>query len=98
MYRVSSDSADFDGQKRDGIFRKIEEQFVNVITDATYSKNPSQNEPKLLIIFYDYEPMNDALPEVHKPFLTVEVPKSFPYESNKWSLGIIIAITPTKHP
>ena len=63
--------------------KKSEEQFVNVITRAAYAENPSQNGPKPLIIFYDDEPMNDVLPKMHKPLLTVEVPKPFPYESNK---------------
>ena len=56
---------------------------VDVITGATYSKNPSQNGPTPLIIFYNDEPENDALLKVPKSLLIVEVPKSFPYESNK---------------
>ena len=62
---------------------KSEEQFVDLITWAAYSENPSQNGSKPLIIFYDDEPTNDVLPKVHRPLLTVEMPRHFPYESNK---------------
>ena len=54
-----------------------------MITSTTYSRNPSPNEPRLITIFHDNLPVKDETSEAPKPVLVIEVPKSFPFKSNK---------------
>ena len=56
---------------------------INVITGTTYSGTPSSTEPRPITIFHDNEMVKDEVPKVSTLVLMVEVPKPFPYESQK---------------
>ena len=56
---------------------------INVITGTTYSGTPSSTGPRPITIFQDNEVARTGLPKVPIPVLVVEVPKPFPYESQK---------------
>ena len=64
-------------------FLSHREHFINVITGTTYSGNPSPNRPRPITIFYNNLPMNEETFEALKSVLVIEVPKPFPYTSNK---------------
>ena len=51
---------------------------INVITGTTYSKGPLS-----ITIFNDNEAARTELSKVSTPVLVVEVPRPFPYESQK---------------
>ena len=56
---------------------------INVITDTTYSGNPSSTCPRLITIFHDNEEARNEMPKVPILVLVVEVLSLFPYESQK---------------
>ena len=64
-------------------FFDLEDSFVNVITGTMYSGTPSSNGPRPITIFHDNETVGMELPKVPVPTLLVEVPKPFPYASQK---------------
>ena len=59
------------------------EHFINVITNTTYSGNPSPNGLRPITIFHDNSHVKVETSEAPKPVLVIEVPKPFPYTSNK---------------
>ena len=59
------------------------EHSINVITSTTYLGDPSPNGPRPITIFHDNLPAKDETSEAPKPILVIEVPKPFPYRSNK---------------
>ena len=59
------------------------EHSINVITSTTYSRNPLLNGLRPITIFHDNLPMKDEIFKASKPVLVIEVPKPFPYRSNK---------------
>ena len=56
---------------------------INFITGNMYSETPSLTGPKLITIFHDNEVARAEVPEVSIPVLVVEVPRPFPYKSQK---------------
>ena len=56
---------------------------INVITGTTYSGTPSSVNPRPITIFHDNEAVRVEVPKVSIPVLMVEVPRPFPYESQK---------------
>ena len=56
---------------------------INVITGTTYSETPSSIGLRPIIIFHDNEATRDEVPKISTPVLMVEVPRPFPYESQK---------------
>ena len=64
-------------------FSSMGEHSVNVIIGTTYLGNPSPNRPRPITIFHDNLPVKDETFEAPKPVLVIEVPKLFPYKSNK---------------
>ena len=54
-----------------------------MITDTTYLGDPSPNGPKPITIFHDNMLVKEETSETPKPILVIEVPKPFPYMSNK---------------
>ena len=56
---------------------------INVITGTTYSKGPLSTGPRPITIFNDNEAARTELSKVSTPVLVVEVPRPFPYESQK---------------
>ena len=86
---VIQDCAEFRKRVQDLIDKKeIEfsskgEHSVNMITSTTYSGNPSPNGSRPITIFHDNLPVKDETSEAPKPVLVIEVPKLFPYKSNK---------------
>ena len=59
------------------------EHSINVITSTSYLGDPSSSEPRPLTIFHDNSPMKFEASEASKLVLVIEVPKPFPYTSNK---------------
>ena len=64
-------------------FSSSEGSPINVITGTTYSRTPSSMGPRPITIFHDNEAVSTELHKVPIHVLVVEVPKSFPYESQK---------------
>ena len=64
-------------------FSSSKDSSINVIIGTTYSGTPSSTGPRPITIFHDNEVARTGLPEVSIPILVVEVPKPFPYESQK---------------
>ena len=64
-------------------FSDLEDSFVNVITSTMCSRAPSSTGPRPITIFHDNEATRMELPKVSILVLLVEVPKPFPYESQK---------------
>ena len=64
-------------------FLKSNDLSIDVITSITYSGTPSSTGPRPIMIFHDNEAAKDEMPKVSTPILVVEVPKPFPYESQK---------------
>ena len=56
---------------------------INVITGTTYSRTLSSTGPRPITIFHNNEAARAEVPKVSTPVLMVEVPKPFPYESQK---------------
>ena len=56
---------------------------INIITGTTYSGTPSSTGPRPIIIFHENETARTEVPKVPIPILVVEVPRAFPYESDK---------------
>ena len=56
---------------------------INVITGTTYSGTLSSIGSRLITIFHDNEVAKDEVPKVSTLVLIVEVPRPFPYESQK---------------
>ena len=59
------------------------EHSINVITCTTYSGNPLPNGPRPITIFHDNLSVKKGTFETPKSILVIEVPKPFPYTSNK---------------
>ena len=59
------------------------EYSINVITGTTYSRNPSLSGPRPITIFHDNLSVKEEIYETPKVVLVIEVPKPFPYTSNK---------------
>ena len=64
-------------------FSGLEDSSVNVITGTVYSGTPSSTGPRPITIFHDNEMAAMEVPKVQTPVLLVEVPKPFPYTSQK---------------
>ena len=64
-------------------FSSSEGSSIDVITGTTYSGTPSSTGPRPITIFHDNEAARIELPKIPIPVLMVEVPKPFPYESQK---------------
>ena len=64
-------------------FSSSKRSSINVITGNTYSGTPSSTGPRLITIFHDTEAAIIELPKIPIPVLMVEVPKPFPYKSQK---------------
>ena len=64
-------------------FSKSIDPSINVIIGTMYSKTPSSIGPKPIMIFHDNEMAKDEMPKVSMSILVVEVPRPFPYESQK---------------
>ena len=64
-------------------FSKSIDPSISVITGTTYSGTPSSTSPRPIIIFHDNEAAKDEVPKASTPVLMVEVPRPFPYESQK---------------
>ena len=58
-----------------------------MITGTTYSVDPSSSGPKPITIFHDNLLMKVEVFKAPKPVLVIEVPKHFPYSSNKMVPG-----------
>ena len=56
---------------------------IDVITGITYSGTASSNGFREITIFHDNEAAKAEMPKVSTPILVLEVPKPFPYESQK---------------
>ena len=59
------------------------EHSIHVITGTTYSSNPSSNGFRPITIFHNNLPVKVETSETPKLILVIEVPKYFPYTSNK---------------
>ena len=64
-------------------FSESTDPSINIIMGITYSETPMLTGPKPITIFHDNEAARTKLPKVSIPILVVEVPKPFPYESQK---------------
>ena len=64
-------------------FSKKGEHSINMIIGTTYSGDPSLNGPRPISIFHDNLPIKEETSKTPKPVLVIEVPKPFPYKSNK---------------
>ena len=64
-------------------FSESNDLSIDVITSTTYSGTPSSTGPRSIIIFHDNEAAKDKVPQVSTLILVVEVPRPFPYESQK---------------
>ena len=64
-------------------FSSKEEHSINVIIGTTYLEDPSLNGLRPITIFHDNLPVKEKTSETPKPVLVIEVPKPFPYTSNK---------------
>ena len=69
--------------KKEIEFSKSINPSINVITGTTYSGTSSSTGPKSITIFHDNEIAITEMPKVPIPVLVVEVPRPFPYESQK---------------
>ena len=56
---------------------------ISVITSTMYLGTPSSTGPRPVTIFHNNETTRDEVPKVPTPVLVVEVPRPFPYESQK---------------
>ena len=56
---------------------------INVIIGTTYLGTPSSTGPRPITIFHDNEATKIEVPKIPIPILVVEVPRHFPYESQK---------------
>ena len=77
-------------------FSKSNDPSIDVITGITYSRTPSSTGPMPITIFHDNEVVKDEMPKAPIPILNVEVPRPFPYKSQKECLGTTTAIIPTR--
>ena len=59
------------------------EHSIDVIIGTTYSENLSSSGPRPITICHDNLPVKVEVSEALKPVLVIEVPKPFPYTSNK---------------
>ena len=64
-------------------FSDLEDSSVNVITGTMYSGSPLLTGLRSITIFYDNEMVATELPKIQTSVLLVEVPKPFPYTSQK---------------
>ena len=64
-------------------FSKSNNPSIDVITGTTYSMTLLSTGPRSIIIFHDNEATRDEMPKVSTPVLVVEVPRPFPYKSQK---------------
>ena len=64
-------------------FSKSNDPSIDVKTSITYSRTLSSTGPKPITIFHDNEVARDEMPKAPLPVLVVEVPRPFPYESQK---------------
>ena len=64
-------------------FSKSNDPSINVIMGTTYSGTPSSTGLKPITIFHDNKAARVEVPKVSTPVLVVEVPRPFPYESQK---------------
>ena len=69
--------------KKEIEFSKLEDPSISVIIGTTYSGAPSLTGPKPITIFHDNEASRTEIPKVLTPVLVVEVPRPFPYESQR---------------
>ena len=64
-------------------FSKSNDPSIDVITGTTYLVIVSSISPRPIIIFHDNKAARDEIPKVSTPVLVIEVPRPFPYESQK---------------
>ena len=69
--------------KKEIEFSNSEGSSINVITCTIYSGIPSSTGPRSITIFHDNETARAVVPKVSIPVLVVEIPRPFPYESQK---------------
>ena len=69
--------------KKEIEFSESNNPSINVITGTTYLGTPSSIGPRPITIFHNNEAARIELPRVSTPVLVVEVPKPFPYKSQK---------------
>ena len=69
--------------KKEIEFSYSEGSSINVITGTTYTRTLLSIGPKPITIFHNNEVARTELPKVSNPILVVEVPRPFPYESEK---------------
>ena len=56
---------------------------INVITGTMYLRTPSSTGPRSITIFHDNVATRDEMPKAFILVLMIEVPKPFPYKSQK---------------
>ena len=64
-------------------FSESNDPSIDVMTGTTYLGTPSSTSPRPITIFHDNEAARDEIPKVSTPVLVIEVPRPFPYESQK---------------
>ena len=64
-------------------FSESNDPSIDVITCTTYSRTLLSTGPKSITIFHNNEAVRDEMPKASIPELVVEVPRPFPYESQK---------------
>ena len=64
-------------------FLKSNDLSIDVIIGTTYLGTLSSAGPKPITIIHDNEAARDGMPKVSTPVLVVEVPRPFPYKSQK---------------
>ena len=64
-------------------FSKSNDPSINVITGTIYLETPSSIDPRSITIFHDNEMVRDEMPKVSTLVSMVEVPRPFPYKSQK---------------
>ena len=69
--------------KKEIEFSESNDPSINVITGTTYSRTPLSIDPRPIIIFHDNKAARVEVPKISALVLVVEVPRPFPYESQK---------------
>ena len=64
-------------------FSTNREHSIDVIISTSYSGDPSLNGLRPITIFHNNVLVNEETSETPKSVLVIEVPKPFPYTSNK---------------
>ena len=76
-------------------FSNSDGSYIKIITGTTYSMTPSSVDPRPITIFHDNKAARAEVPKVSILVLMIEIPRPFPYESQKtipWDYNIITPI------